>query len=216
MKYKHISFDVWNTLVLPNPEYAKRRNATLASYLGVEEHIFKMVYTETKTWIDNRAKKLGESLSHRAAVQLLLYNLDDAKARGSYDSIEKMLKLLFEEFPPIITPSASKVVNELKHHFYAVSIASNSNFVKGEWMHEYLNRELAVFHFGIYSDQELYAKPSRHFFGTVLENCRFPAYEILHVGDDFDCDGGARQVGITPLIIKEKGNLEEVLEAIKL
>ncbi len=206
---KHVSFDVWNTLISANPEFAAARAEMFADWTQTDPTIVKAEYTQLKHRSDSLAESAGIALPTHTLVRILLGSLmvgepnDDQVRRCVLE-----LNALFAEHPPILHQQNIDLMAELRSMDITVSIGSNSNFITGKVMNPWLNEQTGgAFSFGIYSDLVRAAKPSAAFFGHVIDGTRsalkhpITINEILHVGDSARCDlWGAQQIGINALL----------------
>lgn len=206
---KHVSFDVWNTLVKPNPEFAKRRTRLLALSLGREEEFVRRAYTHVKGVVDTAAEHEGAAFSTPDVYALLFASCGLSVAPERASEIRLAIDDIFREHPPIIVLSVVALMQWLRGRGVTTSIASNSNFVSGDVMHPFLEGTLSHrFELGIYSDRIMHGKPSPAFFDRVFEGLRemsptIDRAEVLHVGDHPLCDlRGAQAAGMHGLLIE--------------
>jgi FMN phosphatase YigB (HAD superfamily) len=206
MTIKHISFDLWNTLITPNPEYAKARTEFLVKISGKGEEEVKRGYKELKDAAEHNilAKTSAEHASE------LLTNL----GIQGYRLIRKGIYEAFNKYPPGINPSTISWLHRNKSN-YGYSILSNTNFISGHALGPWLENQLPdLFQAAYFSDVEGVAKPSSQFFGKVLDLRRdLEPGEILHVGDSLLHDKlGAQRVGLVALKIDSPSTLVNQLE----
>ena len=206
---KHVSFDVWNTLISANPEFAAARTEMFANWAKTDPAIVKSEYTQLKHRSDSLAESAGIALPTHTLVRILLGSLmvgepnDDQVRRCVIE-----LNALFADHPPMLPQQNIDLIAKLQSMGITVSIGSNSNFISGKVMNPWLNSQLpSAIAFGIYSDLIRAAKPSAAFFGHVIDGTRSALQhpvainEILHVGDSARCDvWGAQQIGINALL----------------
>jgi len=219
---KHVSFDVWNTLIVPNPYYAQARTQLLAEQFNLEPERVKRVYTFVKQTIDRNAEVAGagpttyevfEALIRRLNternVQWELYHIQDYSV-----PLRNTMERLFMMYPPHVTESARMVFELLRDMDISISIGSNSNFISGHVMHPYLQNVLGRIReisYGVYSDLEGASKPSYGFFETIhlKGNGHGKVHAIgkdqyLHVGDSQVCDVvGAKMYGFNAVRVTD-------------
>jgi putative hydrolase of the HAD superfamily len=207
MTIKHISFDMWNTLIKPNPEFSKARNDYIAQLLDAPEREVKQAYTESKMHFDRLALQYGHSVSVWHAYSRLIEYVAPTKM-NEFEELSKLLmwgvNKLFEAHPPTMSDDTFNALLKMKAAGYGLSIGSNTNFISGMELKSFLKNQRGIprdtFRFQLYSDQAHYAKPHWTFFQKVYNNVRGAGItsnrdEILHIGDDFRYDGGARTFG---------------------
>lgn len=208
---KHISFDVWNTLISANPEFAKARTQLLADFTDVDFALAKHEYTNLKHKADNLSEQNGVALPTPVLVRILLGSL--LPGEPSDDLVRRYIVAmneLFLEHNPAMPKSVIDLIEELTGAGVTVSIGSNSNFISGKVMHPWINQTAGGrFSFGVYSDLVRVGKPSAAFFGHIIDEVRarrdgVRINEILHVGDSARCDQwGASEIGMNALLISD-------------
>lgn len=221
MTIAHVSLDVWNTLVRPNPTFATARAHLLSMMFGCTTEQVSKAYTKVKANI-NYGYMLGALHSapstHRAYELLLIaIGADPMKAV----MIREMIERLFYEHPPTVVETASDLIAQLNKIGCGVSIGSNSNFISGSIMFPFLKAEIGDFDFGVFSDLIGMQKPSPMFFTHIVGSVNtifnsIPAGDILHVGDDHECDeAGPNGIGMQSLLItSDRPLVDQVLNKI--
>lgn len=221
---RNYSFDVWNTLVKSNSEFATARAKYLANITGMAETDVRSVYTQTKTKIDELAEQHGIGCSTTAVVSSLLHNLRIKHGQSSNQSspfhhltvrgVVAGISELFEKHPPVIYDGARHAIEFLLNRDCVVTIGSNSNFISGETMHPYLSKELGLHEAaGVYSDLIEVSKPHPEFFKVVSDLHLTTPDRICHVGDNVICDGGAAKHGFDTIIVTNPNQLDVLIEA---
>ncbi|WP_143534246.1 HAD family hydrolase [Rhizobium sullae] len=181
----HISFDVWNTLVTANPGHAPMRTKFLATCFDREEAVVRNAYAEVKKWVNQHAIETGYAPSVSENIRLLMMRCNVQKDPGL---IAKAFEHVFENCKPVVLDTTVRFVHSLAEDGYTLSIGSNSSFISGTTMHNFLESTFGcVFRFEIYSDLLGYAKPNEAFFNKIIGSCGVAADNILHVGDDAIC-----------------------------
>lgn len=212
---KAISFDVWNTLVSPNPVFAEARTKLIAAELELPESVVKKSYTKVKRQVDSLAETNGVSYTTQLVYSTLLRELVGHKKGVRRQVLINDVNALFLKYPPTTPESTLQAVKDAVEHGLKIGIASNSNFISGKIMHPFLEERFGVkFDFSVYSDLSLYAKPAKNFFREVLEKSEVLSDEIIHIGDSLVCDSGSIKVGIHYRIIKNADKLHDVIRGI--
>jgi putative hydrolase of the HAD superfamily len=214
---QHISFDVWNTIVKPNPEFAKYRTKFVAIALTLDEDFVKSAYTSVKSFVDGCAEKSdGAAFTTPEIYTQLFYKLGIKVSASLADEIRLTINELFKRYPPVIVDCVPNLFTWLREQGYTISIGSNSNFISGAVMHPFLEAQLGPLLYGVYSDLIVVAKPSIRFFDHVYEGVLLHHHDvldrahILHVGDNPVCDvQGAHSAGMHGLLINGPGMLED-------
>lgn len=194
MTIKHISFDVWNTLITANTDYSAARNKILSEYAAITEESATSIYKEVKYLIDKDAEagycggtldswfKLGKALGVSS------WNIKNMQR----DCIEA-----FEKYPPKLNRELSDALCDL-YLSYDISIKSNTNFIPGSIVSRCAGLNKVPFIFKHFSDDFLMCKPDTRFFKQTLCDQRtlnlFPG-QVLHVGDSEVFDGKCVDIG---------------------
>jgi putative hydrolase of the HAD superfamily len=210
---KAISFDVWNTLIIPNPVFAAHRKQLIASTLGVDEESASKAYTKVKRQVDTKAEIYGIGFNTPAVYRTLLSELQvQLDESDLFDLIHKVNEL-FLVYSPKVPLQVIKAVNFAQENGFLIGIGSNSNFISGKIMHPFLEKTLGVkFDFGVYSDLCGTAKPNPEFFKNILKQAN--TINVTHIGDHEVCDGGAEAVGFKFELIKNPETLFNVVKEI--
>lgn len=221
----HVSFDVWNTLVVPNPEYAAARNQYLALLFNKPVEEVKAQYTKTKRVFDQAAEYNGESTPIRQVFARLYNDMGAPCNQLVLHEVEIGCHALFRRYPPGIVPGMVEMLQQLSAKGYTISIASNTNFISGEMMRSTVFDDMEVkFDFQLYSDELGCSKPHIDFFlniGIAANNAHIKRgnykllpSNILHVGDNHVCDVfGAHREGMKALLVKDPQHTVELLTA---
>lgn len=204
------SFDVWNTLVTSNPEFARLRTEMLADMFHVDEPTMKAEYTRVKTFSDLQAEYTGAAHTTPELCALLIKRMRDSRLTWEYSHvtvpmIEDCINRLFLQHPPIIKDDTIHLLSELRKT-HTLIIASNSNFISGQMMYPYLQRVTDnAFQAGVFSDVVQHAKPSKAFFDKVFEvSCAKKRSDVVHVGDNMCCDvSGADAAGMQYMLVQD-------------
>lgn len=205
---KHISLDLWNTLLISNPNFSVER-----------------VKYFSKNYLSNKKNNLISKEIENIGIETDLINMSEGISIPS----EKMYsKLLFKQQNIILDESDLKIIysdleliflknlpfimyniDALKECFenllsrgYSLNISSNTAFIKGKTLINVLEKlELKqYFSFFIFSDEINFSKPSKKFFEKLLNNCeklKINKENIIHIGDSIEADiNGANQCEI--------------------
>lgn len=205
---KHLSLDLWQTLIKSNPLFKKRRAELIfqkynASNFGLStiEDIIRKV-----DLLSNSMNEItGRSISSEE-MYLMVLNETNGHINGlSLENVKELqddVEQIFYEFHPILYDEhVTDVLNLIKRDYtLKFSISSNTAFIKGVQLRKVLKmlRIEHFFDFQIYSDEIGASKPSLDFFNTVYNNVNLLhkkavlKEEILHVGDNSiaDIEGG--------------------------
>lgn len=214
---KVVSLDVWNTLIRTNPEFSHRRNMYLAEELSLPIETINSVYREVKDTADNVAEKNGECISSMAIYKRFLSLL--GRQHYSWLKLRKGLERVFAKYPPCVLPETITTLQWLQEQGIALSIASNTNFIRGDILYNIVLNTWGVdWRFHVFSDQLLQAKPHPRFWNVVIKRAKTfvgaRPWEILHIGDNKVCDGACLTANIHFKHIKKPEELVRVLERV--
>lgn len=205
----HVSFDVWNTLITANPQFAKSRNQFIARCVNEPVDVVKTAYTATKKFVDGIAETDGIGLSSPAVYDDLFKRLGVTVSPSIKEYIMRRVQYLFLAYPPSILNEVKEAICILDQAGISWSISSNSNFISGTTMFPFIQQELHSNALcGQFSDLMETAKPNRDFFEQVYSAVKshhgnIEPENILHVGDNPICDGdGPKKLGMQYAIIE--------------
>jgi len=220
MKIKHVSFDVWGTLISANPEFAAARTDFLSREFNVGLANVKAAYTKVKQLVDTTAETQGIAYSTDQVFNLLYNELKVDLLDIHHKFVRATVEQLFIEHPPLILNKTRHLIDYLAEKRLTLSIGSNSNFISGDVMFPFLQTEFnEAFSFGVFSDKIDYAKPNAVFFSTVMHELhklynfnwtQTPTSDrVLHVGDNYVCDGsGPKQLDMAYTIVDGPEDLQ--------
>lgn len=216
-KVRHVSFDVWKTLIEPNPEFGKARLRYLAAELSLPVEEVEAVYRRVKDGADRAAEVAGAGMSSAEVYDHFMQEL----GRPAYNwwELRQGLERLFAKYPPVVRPETVETLRKLQAAGLGLSIASNTNFIQGTCLHDVaLGTWGVAWDFQVFSDQISRAKPHPRFWKVVTERAythvAAKPHEIVHVGDNRICDGGCRNHGIQFIHISGPADLPHALKGI--
>ena len=215
---KHMSFDFWNTLAVPNLEFSAARTRVIADYYGIAVEEAKRIYTSVKNFADTAAELTGFGTSRDNVMKLLNAQMPKDKRLSEEDLgiMADVIDDLFIAFPPTIPEGLVEVMDELASRHITMNILSNTNFIEGSLLSEVVVLEAfgpKFFKFEMYSDAWNCAKPSEKFFNGMLRQALKPELSvfranIVHVGDNDITDiQGAHNVDVKSLKVTCPYNL---------
>ena len=214
-KYKHISFDLWLTLIKSNPEFKNKRNLLFKDFFELECSIDKVteVIRHYDLLCNNINEKTGLNIDTFEIYYLILGALNVKINNVEVEKLSQFYKeaeLLFMKFKPdLIYPNIQLLFKEIIEQEKTISILSNTAFIKGTTLRSLIEHyELEnYFSFQIYSDETGFSKPSNEIFKLVYNEVNsiksIEKKEILHIGDNRIADyNGAINFGFDALLIK--------------
>ena len=211
--FKHISFDLWLTLIKSNPEFKIKRNLLFKDYFEIESPIEKVsqqlrYYDVVCNTINERT---GLNIDTNEIYLFILASLDVpiqgiqlSKLEGFYTESER----LFLSYKPTLIYSNTKdYLKIIKSEGIGINILSNTGFIKGFTLKKLMAfYELEeCFNFQIYSDECGFSKPNKKMFDLVHKEVpHIDKSQILHVGDNEIADyKGALEYGFKAHLIKQ-------------
>lgn len=200
----NVSIDFWNCLGIPNPEYAKKRTALLKDITFDQKNVADLYY-QTKKKIDQRVEKFGAAMTPEWCAGILCselaFTLFDAK------NLSAELQRLFNEYPPFISPHVIQLIVEMQESGHTFNLASNTNFIGGATIRNYLN-ELGLNFPMFFSDELGVSKPHASFFENLPKNS-------IHIGDSVVCDyNGATEAGFKAILVTKENSLHGILSTL--
>lgn len=229
---RHVSFDVWNTLVKANPDYATARTEWLRQRTGLPPSVIQAQHVAVKQYVDTVAVRTGYGPTARECYTTLSALLWTQSGHVlDAEELEREFRDLFEKHPPIIIPEARAIVDLLRRDRVTMSIGSNTTFIPGYGvMREFLQREFGddTFTFFVFSDSMRVAKPCMVFFEGIVSMARVCATqsypdlpvlarsEVLHVGDNDHFDRiAAINAGLQAQLIVTPADFNNIYSATK-
>lgn len=210
MLVKHVSFDFWNTLARPNPEFARVRNQYLSHFFNIGVDEMKEIYTRVKKRLDFNAEFTGVQGNVNDAIKALCDETETSYNEHDITIIRLNLSQLFMMHRPIFPDGLAEAVNKLHTKGISTNITSNTNFISGFVLRKCI--EHMCFNFTLFSDIYQLAKPSKKFFGIIPYELDLQPHEILHVGDNELADiKGGESMGFKTSLVK---NPDETLTVI--
>nr|DAY73602.1 MAG TPA: putative hydrolase [Caudoviricetes sp.] len=212
MTIKHISFDVWNTLVTANERYAYERTEIISYFAGISPREAGEAYREIKKVLDADAANMVCGDEYHAWWVLGRHLGVDRKAA---EKMKMYCEKAFIANPPHLNEDLVDQLIYLSFN-YELSIKSNTNFVSGRILSEAVGFDrMPWWSFIHFSDEHMLCKPDILFFAkTLLESNldELSNYEILHVGDSEIFDGKCVDLGFKFCHVKNPQDLLEKLE----
>lgn len=211
---RHVSFDLWLTLIKSNPEFKPLRNRLFARVFGVqrqEEEVTKAFrhFDQLFNLINERA---GGNVHYTEMLYVILDHLGVPVHQVAADTMdryyEEMEQLFYHYHPQLIEPGTAAILKRLTEEGCSINILSNTGFILGKTLRPLLQQlDIApYFNFQLYSDEMGNSKPSLKVYEQVwVESNRIKLLEktqILHIGDNKVADvEGAEKFGFRSAII---------------
>ncbi len=211
---RHVSFDLWLTLIKSNPVFKQKRDELLKSYFQIP-HPVEAISARIRMW-DLRFNAIneasGKNIDADEMVLIILSDLDvnvKTITPAMLEEYYRTMEALFFRFHPVVYEE--KLIDYLKaltKQGITLSLLSNTGFIKGVTLKKLLDKlEIApLLKFQIYSDEIMFSKPSKEAYQHVFDHIkRFNTIapdSILHIGDNENADfKGARLHGMQSALI---------------
>ncbi len=215
LDYKHISFDLWLTLIKSNPNYKSKRNLLFKDFFELEQDI-ETVSQKVRYYdvvCNSINEKTGKNINTEEIYLLILsslsFDMNKMNRKMLEEFYEESEKIFFDNEPEFINNDTYQIFNNLKNEGISMNILSNTGFIKGRTLRLFLdiNNLGGYFDFQIYSDECNYSKPNIEIFNLVYDKIKIKSKtlksQVLHIGDNLiaDCDG-AKAFGFSTLHFK--------------
>lgn len=228
MKYKHYSFDLWDTLIKTTDTTFKDGRAyhIWGKYLKPVQVNRGLSLKEVREIIhdvghegDFRSQINGKSMDALEMLALCVFRVQghvDGISLLNMEILYKEIEQIFFRYTPVLYDEDTKyVLEELKMRGRTISLTSNTGYIQGRTLDVLLDN-LGIgklFDFKTYSDQVNLSKPNPMIFGKVWETVNMKSddfikiEEIIHVGDNDIADGrGAIEAGMASMIINSNSS----------
>lgn len=208
--YRHVSFDLWLTLIQSDPVFKLERNGLLRSHfhLHPDEKTIGECVRKYDLHFNAVNEQTGSSVPSEEMWQVILAELGvppETATREAIAEFESKAELLFFQHPPrLIDEATEDILYTLHSREITLNILSNTGFIKGRLLRRLLDRWGigSYFHFQVYSDEVGFSKPHRGIYDAMwreLEKINpVTKDQVLHIGDNPFADvEGAFAYGIT-------------------
>ncbi|WP_291151795.1 HAD family hydrolase [Flavobacterium sp. UBA7680] len=212
--YKHISFDLWLTLIKSNSEFKTKRNKLFKDFFEIEADE-KTVADKIRYYdlaCNNINEKTGLNIDTFEIYSLILNSLNHNYENISFEKLNDYYiesELLLLNYKPVLMYSdLKKYLKTIQSEGKTMNLLSNTAFIKGYTLRKIISfYELDdFFSFQIYSDECGFSKPNYKIFELVYNEVNkielMSKSAILHVGDNKNADyNGAKNYGFDALLI---------------
>jgi putative hydrolase of the HAD superfamily len=217
---KHISFDLWLTLIKSDPVFKPLRNELFARHFDIAKpaETITQAFRYFDLLFNHINEKTGGNLQQTEMLYLILDHLGVDIKKVTGDDMQayylEMEQLFFKHHPHLIDTGTIAILQAIKEKDCSINILSNTGFILGSTLRKLL-KELQLepyFDFQLYSDETGCSKPSadmyHHVFETVNRQRPVLKEEILHIGDNEIADyKGAQQFGFRTALIDTDKNI---------
>lgn len=204
--YKVISFDLWNTLVKSNPEFAKARIEVLKKHTDKSEEQIKDILKDIKYSFDALVEKFGIQFDSSMLYNLLFDQLNIFCNDGIKRTCLKieLQDLFLEHLPTFYDENTLDIIKKLKDKNYKLVIISNTLFIDGNYVNAAISRMGLTNYFDkiVYSWSLGLSKPNPKIFEHSYLPFNVNKDDIIHVGDNIRTDlYGATNYGVKGYVI---------------
>ena len=226
-KIKHISFDLWMTLIKSHPQYKGARVTAIYQFIknkfgvNIDGKTITEVVTDVEKGCDFSNEITGGQISQFTCYLAIMEKLHldtDGMHMSDFKELNDSLFSLLQLYPPSIIGGDYTLdcLKQLRDSGITMNIASNTSFITGKemdlaFMDAYFGD---IFKFKVYSDELGFSKLSLHFYDAVLNQVEdsvgmLSKSEILHIGDNKHTDGASSKFGFTFI---HTNNISETLQ----
>ncbi|MFN0291615.1 HAD family hydrolase [Pedobacter helvus] len=223
-KYKHISFDLWLTLIRTNPAFKPKRNRLFKDFFEIEKPMEEVAAIIRKFDILTNGinEKVTKNFDTYEIYCLILDALGVEFDSYSHQQLEEFYKLtealMLEYKPLLLDDNLPSFLKQLHNAGKTMNILSNTAFIKGHSLrHVIRHYELdSYFNFQAYSDETGFSKPGLAMYEYAYQNIQkivpVAKHEVIHVGDNIVSDyNGALAFGFEAHLLINKTTDESKL-----
>ncbi len=206
-----VTFDLWQTLLLDNPERGRARaqvrlegaQAALARFgetydLELIREAYRACYRRC-----HQIRKQLLDVSFREQVEIFINNISPGLVgrldEGTVLDIVRVYADAFQVHPPVRHSDAISVLRDLKAMGFRIGLISNTGMTPGATFRTFLDQQGMLDYFDAltFSDEVKLAKPSNEIFLMTLHSLGASPAQAVHVGDHVQNDVvGAKQCGL--------------------
>lgn len=217
---KHISFDLWMTLIKSHPEFKLKRSELIIKQFDVKTSSAKDIDDKIRAFDKifdrynelSRKKIPANEMYRRVLDRILERTVSESEA---VDFREKADELFIQYTPFLLNEGIPQMLEKLASEGYILNLASNTGFIEGLTLRQSL-ADLGIFKyftFSIFSDEVNTSKPSSYFFQSVYDHISVPRNQVLHIGDNSKTDyQGAKNFGFEAFLVR---NPDYTIEDVK-
>lgn len=199
---KAVSFDLWGTLIVSNPEFKVKQGELVKEFTGKDCKTFTENKNKAKKEIDNLVESQGIHPDRSRYYKTLLPQL-------SWREIDEFIQYsdrLFLEYRPQKREPETDIVQILRDKDIKSYISSNTVFIYGNVLKEVIYDYFKIIKTNCkFSDELGYSKPDKCMFD-------FPIKPLFHIGDNIITDGASEKYGIKHYHINDKQNFKTFLK----
>lgn len=214
-RYKHYSFDLWQTLIKSNPLFKIRRAEYFYTHHNRTKSVQEIenIIREIDLMSNSVCETTGRHINDTTLYAMVLHRLGFDSSTVTMETLMQInydMHDLFLKYPPELYSRYTEPTLLELGKTSTLSILSNTAFVKGNtlelWMHKIGLRD--KFQFLLFSDEMALSKPNQSAFKYMIHEVTDADWlgckkeDIIHVGDNPRADiEGAKGAGIDAFLI---------------
>jgi putative hydrolase of the HAD superfamily len=208
---RHLSFDLWLTLIKSHPLFKRKRAELIADRFRPKNMSVEQIETliRQKDKIFDRYNEIqGRKIPAKAMYLHILRKMDAGYGDITEEDAEWVMQqsneLLMDYTPRLLNEQVPDILSGLQSEVESMNIGSNTGYIEGKALHKVLKKTGIhhFFSFFVFSDEVHISKPSARFFRHIHEGANLPKSGILHIGDNPKTDyRGATDFGFNALLI---------------
>lgn len=211
-KIRHISFDLWLTLLKSNPKFKEAKAALLHDLYNPDcfsVEVISGIMRKVDVQSTRMAEITGRNVNPLDMICRILLDMNyeyrkKITLKVLTDIHQSIQELYLQNLPSPYSEDTIPCLDKLFNKVEVLTVGSNTGFVVSSTVREGLKR-LDMFHYfddEVFSDECGYAKPNPLFFLEIITKDDILLPEMLHVGDNLIADGeGAKLAGLNGMII---------------
>lgn len=192
-----LSFDLWNTLIKPNPEFKQSKYLIFKPFSTFSESKTKEIISDVDHFITISDEKTGRQTYPEQIVFSILkelnphHNYENVNSHTIFDILGKLEQSFDLYSPSLYNENTLETLINLHNEQHHMVISSNTGLICGKKIKSLLKKLKINTYFNnfIFSDELGYCKPDINFF-SHLNNLRSLNNEIpiIHIGDSLSAD----------------------------
>ena len=218
-KYRHVSFDLWLTLIKSNPQFKNKRDLLFKEYFAIDksQEEVSAVIRKFDILTNSINEKVGRNFDTYEIYYLMLdaleVNIEMITSKELNTFYTHTEDLLMEHKPLFLSDNIPALLSSLNEEGITTNILSNTAFIKGSSLRKIMSHYGIgnLFSFQAYSDETGFSKPGIEMYNYAYENIlkigNIQKNEVLHVGDNRVSDyNGAMNFGFNAYLITNNQN----------
>jgi len=211
-----VTFDLWETLLMDEPEKDLLRREVRCeglhqalSHFSVELSLTDLLkgYDESvgflqASWRRNQDVPTIEQIRYIVNVASK-GTVNIPESRRAVEELQEAYTAPALTIPPVLNNDASFTLESMRNRSYKLGLISNTGRTPGRVLRKLLNKLSILDHFDatIFSDEIGWLKPDRRIFMAAADGLKVEPADVIHIGDDPERDvWGAKQAGMRAIL----------------